>query len=511
MYMKLKAQKLSPAILSIMVLLMSSAACQPTPETVVVVNKNAGVMESAISDGQNLEATTEPYSAPDKLEFELDGLPDGYRIIFDASVDVSGQTAWPVYTVEQARFSQQQADTVRQVLLGDVALYKQGEYHSREEIQRSIDSYESQLRISSEKGHKELVDSYTQILKDLYIEYERTPEDLTLEEASTEFSFMEEIIPAHRYDANEVVTEDGGTRYEWTDEARRQAVADGWESIHGVCWMDNGRKMMFDAGNGPYGCSIGFFIADGNLAAEPGVSCTLNEAVGQADNLLAAMGLDFVLVESKTMMQGEFTDDNQYVEIGPWYHALTYKRRIEGVPQDNITSFIKQNVGKDYSSPVPAQESISIFIDDFGIREFYWTAPMNVAAVENPNVTLMPFDDITQRISAQLKVQTMWDERLENEKEWIDARRLEITKIRLSYLMVAKANDMTSYYLIPVWHVCGDLFYHYIDSYPTGDSDTYILDENFERNVWRMLDDTADHSVLTLNAIDGSVIPRRRF
>jgi adenylate cyclase len=53
------------------------------------------------------------------------------------------------------------------------------------------------------------------------------------------------------------------------------------------------------------------------------------------------------------------------------------------------------------------------------------------------------------------------------------------------------------------------MYYHYKDSYTTGEDGTYILDENNERNAWRERNDERDYSILTLNAIDGSVIPRR--
>jgi hypothetical protein len=50
---------------------------------------------------------------------------------------------------------------------------------------------------------------------------------------------------------------------------------------------------------------------------------------------------------------------------------------------------------------------------------------------------------------------------------------------------------------------------HYKDSYPTGQSNTYLLDETHERHPWRSrYDMDADYSILTINAIDGSVIPR---
>ena len=55
------------------------------------------------------------------------------------------------------------------------------------------------------------------------------------------------------------------------------------------------------------------------------------------------------------------------------------------------------------------------------------------------------------------------------------------------------------------------MYYHYIDSYPTGESNTFILDENNERCVWRMRYDARDYSIITINAIDGSAIDRLKW
>ena len=513
-----KSVKLISALLSSVLLVTCfTTACQPTPETPVVINKNAGVMESAIS-GQDEQETAVPYSAPEWLEFEVDGLPDDYRIVFDAEVDVSDQTAWPVYTVAPATITQAEAEAVRTALLGDAVLYQPGEFRSREEIQRSIDSYEQELKES--EGHPNLITAYQQILKDLYIEYERTPEDLVLEPADTQFAFMENRARPEFYGGTEVILDDGGMRYEWTDEARQRAIAAGCENIYGVCWADSGRKMEFLAGNGPYSTGIYYSVADGNLAQNPGVTCTRDEAIGQADALLTAMGLDFVLVSAQTYQDYDYDEETgESVEAGEMMHTLTYKRCIDGVPQDHIVSCLDQSMDEEYWATqsednyrpeIPHAETIMISIDDLGVQSFSWVSPIAVVEIDSDSATLMPFDEVQHRIEQQLRAQTLWDPE-DYEKEYIDGRRLEISKVKLSYVLMAKKDDMDSYYLAPVWNVCGDMYYHYADSYDNRDeTGGYILDENHERNVWRSRYDTGDYSIITINALDGSVIPRHR-
>jgi hypothetical protein len=484
----------------------SISACQPTPEKAVVVGKNDGKLEQKLQQTSLPEAAAKPYEAPERIDLEMEGLPEGYRIVFGAGVEVPDQDTWPVYTAEPVAITQEQADTIRKALIGDTVLYKPGEYRSREEIQRSIDSYEEQLKESD--GYPELIDSYQKILKDLYAEYEHTPENIVLDKADTNFAFMEEQLRPEFYGGKEVETEDG-VRYEWTDEARSAAIQAGCESIYGVCWMGDGRKMVFGASNGDIARGLSFGSAEGNLKDSPGVTYTLEEAEKRGEELLKTMGLDFVLSDAETQPKIKENEQGDIVEAGMRWHTLTYRRDIEDALQDGITSWVDQDVGNDFGPPVQS-EKITMTFDDSGLCVFSWGWPMRMAAQENPNVELMPFEEALSRIEQQLKSQTIWGNIDDSEAKWIDERRVEINKIKLSYLTIAKKDSMNRCYLIPVWNACGDMYYHYKSDYPTGQSNTYILDENFERNVWRSRYDTKDYSIATINAIDGSVVERRR-
>ena len=509
-----RVKKSAAALLALCSLAL--CACQPTPEQEVIVNKGDGALEQAIGRDDDAAATPRPYDAPERLVLEVEGLPEDYDIFFDAKVDVPDQTKWPVYSVEPAKIAQEQADAIRLALLEGAELYRPGELRSRAEIQASIDYYENELSLCHPDEHQ-IIEAYTGILRELYLEYESTPENIALEKADTDFRFMEDRVNPMFYGGKEVSLGEDSFRIEWTDEARQRAVAAGCESIYGVCWLDSGRKMEFSAYNGDQPSYLSFHVASGDLVGSGKVSYPLEEAIGRAGALLEKVGLDFVLADASTQTSIPMQDGEEPL---PVYHALVYKRSIEGVAPDFITSCIgqgtvdteDQSVYEQYNRSVPEQETIRIMFDDCGVLSFSWDHPLAVTALENPNVALLPFEKIQERIASQLKLQTVWDaESWSFEGEWIDRRRLEITRIKLSYLVVAKRNDLSSYYLIPVWNVCGDMYYHYIDSYPTGESNTFILDENNERCVWRMRYDARDYSIITINAIDGSAIDRLKW
>ncbi len=343
-------KKLMHAVACVFTALCLLTACQPTPEAPVVVGRDEVTLKAAMAQTQAAAEMAQPYDAPEHIKLDINDLPNNFSIAFDADVEVSGQTAWPVYTIEKAVVTQEQADAVRKALLKDAVLYKPGEYRSREEIQRSIDSYEEELRISSEKGYAELVESYQGFLKDLYAEYENTPQDLKLEEADTRFAFMEDRLQPKHFGGKKTETEDGGFRYEWTDEARANAKAAGCEDIYGVCWL-NGRKMEFCAKNDNRYSRIYFYTADGNLRQEGSVSYTLEEAKEKADALLNKMNAEFSLVESFAVPLEAINESGDVEEKGDSYYHLVYKRNIDGVPQDNILPSMAQYINGDYRGP----------------------------------------------------------------------------------------------------------------------------------------------------------------
>ncbi len=492
-------------ILSFLLLLTS---CQPTPETPVVMGRDEEKLAAAMAQTSQPGEEAQPYDAPGHLTLEFDGLPDNYSIVFDADVQVPEQTQWPVYTVAKAHVTQQQADAVREALLGDTVLYKPEKNSGRGLIQHNINDYEEGLKSAIDAGEDQMADEIQKALKELYAEYEKA-ESSELEKANLTFAFMEDVVPVELYSDKRVELDHGCSRTIWTDEARAKAIAAGCESIHGFCTMDNGRKMQFLAKNDEDDPIV--FLESTESMNTQEVSYSLDEAKTRADEMLKKMGLDFVLVYAETIQTYSDADATLKNTVNEGY-LLMYKRQIDGVPQDYVLSGINQNISDEYKSAVPQQETVRIRLNEGGLVSFMWR-PMEVIAQETKSAALLPFDDIKDRIAEQLKVQSIWDEQMENSEETNDivSMRLEVNTIKLSYLLIDKQNDMDSYYLIPVWNVCGSLYYHYRNDYPAGVSEPFDIDENMERAAWGTFGQTHLYSVLTINALDGSVIPRDRL
>ena len=123
-------------------------------------------------------------------------------------------------------------------------------------------------------------------------------------------------------------------------------------------------------------------------------------------------------------------------------------------------------------------ETISIYVDQNGIRSFNWSSPLQVVEEMNSDVKLMPFETIKERIRKTIKF---------GYSQSVDSgtiagqNYLSIDKIILSDIMVPIIDDLEHQMLQPVWLV----FYHDYCFY----NDVKIEGSN---------------SVFAINAIDGS-------
>lgn len=123
-------------------------------------------------------------------------------------------------------------------------------------------------------------------------------------------------------------------------------------------------------------------------------------------------------------------------------------------------------------------ETITIYVDQNGIRSFNWSFPLEVVEEMNSNVKLMPFEDIKERIRKTIEF---------GYSQSVDSgtiagqNYLIIDKILLTNIMVPLKDDPNHQTLQPVWLT----FYHDFCFY----NDVKIEGSN---------------SVFAVNAIDGS-------
>lgn len=133
------------------------------------------------------------------------------------------------------------------------------------------------------------------------------------------------------------------------------------------------------------------------------------------------------------------------------------------------------------------QEQIFGTLEDGTVVSLQWNFPFRVTDTENENIALLPFDEIMNTFRRQVFMNQYLDNGCDE--------TIHITDIRFSYMRV-KIRDSAEYYLLPVWDFLG----YEVDS--EWDQRASAGELELARSWWN------DQSLLTINAIDGSVINR---
>ena len=141
----------------------------------------------------------------------------------------------------------------------------------------------------------------------------------------------------------------------------------------------------------------------------------------------------------------------------------------------------KQDAGVHYDYDA-AQESISVVTEYGEVIRVDWNCPVHILGVENENVSLLPFDQVMEIFKRQVFMNIyIGKDYLGNETHTV----MRITEIHFSYMRIRKPNE-AGYWLLPVWDFLG-----YDERTATG------IDAWWDA-----------FSILTVNAIDGSIIDR---
>ena len=170
-------------------------------------------------------------------------------------------------------------------------------------------------------------------------------------------------------------------------------------------------------------------------------------------------------------------------------YVFTLGRLIGGVPSIPIPNYEGTLAfgadGAEYREPWN-QENIKVVVNDKGVVGFLWEYPPEILDVLNENVAIMSYDEIKEIAKSQLQRSQTADE---FELSQNGSKTIEINRIVLNMMRVAKKDSSDNYYYLPVWDLLGPT----VVSAGEDLEDSTIISEK---------------SFLTINAIDGSIIDR---
>jgi len=403
------------------------------------------------------EAEASALQLPARVEKEISGLPDNMSASVDAEVVGLDQTTYPVYVVQRGQFTQESFEQTLDVLTDGAELFEPRESdgtsgYTKNELETAISHYRAAL---SQPGAD--TDHLQVMIDDLEAELQSASENRQGEPKT--------ILAEHSASVSK-------SSAEYFD-------AEGKRMLLQVCFGAEDSTEGDTLAISPAG--IGGYLPD---------AAPVDEATAQqsALDLLQKLGIDANCIRT------DVWGDDAY--------RFVFAHRYPGMPgvrYDNVNLYNLTN------SALCDGEQIRIQMDGDGLYELYWEDREELIGYANKNVPLLPFDQIYEAFEQEARDRELWRIQMEGAFSFpISEYRFTVTRFALDYAYVTCSVDSTLRYIIPVWRVFGELSLT-VPETATGE-DLPTLDENNAFDAMRVLNGSKERAILTINAIDGSIV-----
>lgn len=467
-------------LLCVVLMIIFSAACQPTPETPAVVGKNAEVPENA-----------KPYNRPDFPDAYNDTCSDnGATIIFDAAVELPESESLPTYEVHQTTFPQEHVDLIVKGLFGDAQLYAIAEPtksdYEPEYVQALSDLKNKQEHPDQYENTEEYYQGRVDELKQLI---ENAPDTDNPEPIDTKLKKSPQR-GTEALNARGDLGKDKMAELVILDNTDSEYMAD-----NSLMWFKNGSAYSDLSTFYPY-------IKD---AGPLGLNITKEQAIAAAEDIVSRLGandMEYAACTTGISDSADATFGEEFDPAVPQSYLVYFTRNADGVPVTFDVRNTTSTSPDDYSVPV-MRERLVVAVDDSGVTYIRWTAPVAIDKASVQNNSIIPFEDmmvLAKRqfcylyavqdgeppIAVQAQVQSM----SEVENGGAVSIEVHIEHIKLG-LMQRIVKDEDRIELVPVWDFFG------------------FLEVTYE-NGEKVMHYTDNISLLTIDAVNGSAIDREK-
>ncbi len=523
-------RKVSAICITILTAAMLLAACQPTPEQPVVVQKDMqqmiekGMAESTASQTKAPLQEADPIAMPYAKLCEHYGVPERYKasitegnltINCDVEIELPETVKLPMAKVEAGRFSQEQVYTLFKALCDDKAMYISPELANKEYYEKEI--IEAQANLAAETD-KDSINFYNDLIKSLKEQYEKAPEEIELTPADGTLKTREFQDDTNTIRGN--LTELFTTSAPFEENAVLFYVINDAEYE-----KDDVHTFIDEYGNqqviAPSSCSRITYEREGwNTAYGPGMqgriladvtklsisggaadNCLLSTTPQQARNTVEALmnetGTDDMVIDSVMLYSNKDAppppevlerwkeEGKTFEDLRPETHAYVFRllRKVNGVKVESDsrsssqTSVDGMDFGKEWY-----YEWLSIAVDDNGIANLYWEAPLVVTEIITQDTAIRPWSEIQDIFKKMIVIQNEYGANSDTRTTVFN-----ITRVSLTLRRISERDSYTTGLLVPVWNFFGTR-----TSQSKGEE---------ARTV-----DCEDYPFLSVNAIDGSVI-----
>lgn len=383
-------------LMPVMIIAMILSACQPTPD------------EPAVIYGRDLEdkitlssASLAAYEAPESWKETLDSID----VEIDATISVPNVTAFPIYQVEKALFDREMTEPLTDYFVGDRPVMKYTG-PTREEL-------EERLLYFKKMGNDPLAES---MVKDLEAMLQDTPE-------TGEPEYITDLY-----------------------------IQNSGETVVGVVELENG-------GRGWLGVSTnGFSYGKGEIWTDDILGANEHETVGDVDiapkaavdaafSLFSDLGIypmTVFSIKKAALYPSAWGADVIPERLIAKGYTIKFARCINGIPA-RISEGVTYNYQDEFAYTAPFNpEEIEVFVDETGeVQWFGWFNRLKITKTMSPNVSLLPFDEIQQRIRDMLFFINAYEEDCST----------TITNIEMNMTLVNVKDEPGTAMYVPAWYI----------------------------------------------------------
>ena len=430
---------------------------------------------TTISQATLLEKSAQPqdsYTFPEKFTGDWKGQEGRLTIHADAKVEAPQGVILPTATVEPRDFTQADVDNLVRVMLKGQTLYAHTQ--TKQELQDWADKIRSpQWTPDPGKGlttPEQIEQERQRILSDYDAMLATAPEETPVVNG-----FIDDFPGESRISG-------------W-------AMVDGEEYEVYICNSTDGRSMrsmyMAEIVRKAYKYS-------GNGNPEYWGDIPKDEAIAQGDALIQELGLTHMVL-----------DDAQLADNGTWqlYYVPTVnglrlpsiQERVENhIEGYTFTQYWSYNCWEEENPDTTVywpMENICLDVGKEGVLKFRWNDPATEPVVKQTQTSLLPFEEIAAIADAMLPVVVIGPheskslvelDQIDGDTTYMD---VEITKVSLSLMRIRDKGSLHGT-IVPVWDFWGSWDWYGFEPYVQKGSQI------------------TTQPMLTLNAIDGSVVSR---
>ncbi len=493
------------------------AGCADNPERSVVKEKNMDKMLGEAAAGNGEESYDEVKEEVKKYETYQTRIEDkNLKVVaeVDAKVEIPEVEKLSVYRVSAKKIDQKFLDRFRETLTPEVPYYEGRKKNARTKsvVAKELKQMEKELETEKKSADQEYLEEYEGRIADLKEEYKSAPEVSRL----TDYPSDQKIQSIRKlYDSDPK-----DTFFEWLHELHGDGemfygVSDGSSGEYHTLYMQNsanyGNCLRYECSKNDCESPTILYHADvendisymlpwkeeeepdfskTGIEMEEGISLqradneplTLSEAEAeeQVNTLLSQLGLkDYACYEKGKYSQLVGNRAGKKDMIYRDVYRFLYLRKLDGVFVNNQAGFKLTDEwrGNSYVKKMWGSEAIAVTVNDNGIADFFYLSPLSVDETVVKKSHIKSFDEIKQTFEKMVVIKNTPEDKEDG------TVAIKVTDVRLVYTRISEKDSFDTGLVVPVW--------------------------DFEGTITDEFGQEETGNILSINAIDGSVIDQR--